>query len=138
MDLSLTSCFPQDWAKPGPYDQPVVNTLQRRKDKREPDANGAAPSGAPAAPEEPQRPRSMTVSAATRVKLSFHTLFVQRKWPCWLYVVFIWEGVPVWSVGIMQAGRNASLGIDFHRAKYSKKASVPMAKKMAGLSPVGL
>ncbi|KAL9869110.1 protein MTSS 1 isoform 14-T15 [Geothlypis trichas] len=56
----------QDWAKPGPYDQPVVNTLQRRKDKREPDANGAAASGAPAAPEEPQRPRSMTVSAATR------------------------------------------------------------------------
>ncbi|KAF2976341.1 hypothetical protein EK904_011333 [Melospiza melodia maxima] len=66
MDLSLTSCSPQDWAKPGPYDQPVVNTLQRRKDKREPDANGAAPGGAPAAPEEPQRPRSMTVSAATR------------------------------------------------------------------------
>ncbi|KAL9869102.1 protein MTSS 1 isoform 6-T7 [Geothlypis trichas] len=56
----------KDWAKPGPYDQPVVNTLQRRKDKREPDANGAAASGAPAAPEEPQRPRSMTVSAATR------------------------------------------------------------------------
>ncbi|XP_059322515.1 protein MTSS 1 isoform X6 [Ammospiza nelsoni] len=56
----------QDWAKPGPYDQPVVNTLQRRKDKREPDASGAAPSGAPATPEEPQRPRSMTVSAATR------------------------------------------------------------------------
>ncbi|XP_054125877.1 protein MTSS 1 isoform X1 [Melozone crissalis] len=56
----------KDWAKPGPYDQPVVNTLQRRKDKREPDANGAAPSGAPATPEEPQRPRSMTVSAATR------------------------------------------------------------------------
>ncbi|XP_018769373.1 protein MTSS 1 isoform X7 [Serinus canaria] len=56
----------QDWAKPGPYDQPVVNTLQRRKDKREPDTNGAAPSGAPAPPEEAQRPRSMTVSAATR------------------------------------------------------------------------
>ncbi|XP_030084271.1 protein MTSS 1 isoform X6 [Serinus canaria] len=56
----------KDWAKPGPYDQPVVNTLQRRKDKREPDTNGAAPSGAPAPPEEAQRPRSMTVSAATR------------------------------------------------------------------------
>ncbi|NWS23508.1 MTSS1 protein, partial [Polioptila caerulea] len=56
----------KDWAKPGPYDQPVVNTLQRRKEKREPDANGAAQSGAPAPPEEPQRPRSMTVSAATR------------------------------------------------------------------------
>ncbi|XP_062359923.1 protein MTSS 1 isoform X12 [Cinclus cinclus] len=46
--------------------QPMVNTLQRRKEKREPDLNGAAPSGAPAPPEEAQRPRSMTVSAATR------------------------------------------------------------------------
>ncbi|NXO18225.1 MTSS1 protein, partial [Oriolus oriolus] len=56
----------KDWAKPGPYDQPMVNTLQRRKEKREPDLNGAAQSGAPAPPEEAQRPRSMTVSAATR------------------------------------------------------------------------
>ncbi|XP_007188943.2 protein MTSS 1 isoform X12 [Balaenoptera acutorostrata] len=59
----------QDWAKPGPYDQPLVNTLQRRKDKREPDPSGGGPvaaGGAPAAAEEAQRPRSMTVSAATR------------------------------------------------------------------------
>ncbi|XP_061229500.1 protein MTSS 1 isoform X7 [Neopsephotus bourkii] len=56
----------KDWAKPGPYDQPMVNTLQRRKEKREPDVNGGAPSGPPVPPEEPQRPRSMTVSAATR------------------------------------------------------------------------
>ncbi|NWV41088.1 MTSS1 protein, partial [Grantiella picta] len=56
----------KDWAKPGPYDQPMVNTLQRRKEKREADLNGAAQSGAPAPPEEAQRPRSMTVSAATR------------------------------------------------------------------------
>ncbi|NWV60881.1 MTSS1 protein, partial [Malurus elegans] len=56
----------KDWAKPGPYDQPMVNTLQRRKEKREPDINGAAQSGPPAPPEEAQRPRSMTVSAATR------------------------------------------------------------------------
>ncbi|XP_054241225.1 protein MTSS 1 isoform X6 [Indicator indicator] len=56
----------KDWAKPGPYDQPMVNTLQRRKDKREPDLNGGAQSGPAAAPEEAQRPRSMTVSAATR------------------------------------------------------------------------
>ncbi|NWI96666.1 MTSS1 protein, partial [Pitta sordida] len=56
----------KDWAKPGPYDQPMVNTLQRRKEKREPDLNGGAQSGAPVAPEEAQRPRSMTVSAATR------------------------------------------------------------------------
>ncbi|XP_031989004.1 protein MTSS 1 isoform X18 [Corvus moneduloides] len=56
----------KDWAKPGPYDQPMVNTLQRRKEKREPDLNGAAQSGPPAPPEDTQRPRSMTVSAATR------------------------------------------------------------------------
>ncbi|XP_027416673.1 metastasis suppressor protein 1 isoform X3 [Bos indicus x Bos taurus] len=59
----------KDWAKPGPYDQPLVNTLQRRKEKREPDPSGAGPAaagGAPAATEEAQRPRSMTVSAATR------------------------------------------------------------------------
>ncbi|XP_031215003.1 protein MTSS 1 isoform X8 [Mastomys coucha] len=59
----------QDWAKPGPYDQPLVNTLQRRKEKREPDSNGGGPTttgGPPAVAEETQRPRSMTVSAATR------------------------------------------------------------------------
>ncbi|XP_050747376.1 protein MTSS 1 isoform X12 [Gymnogyps californianus] len=56
----------QDWAKPGPYDQPMVNTLQRRKEKREPDLNGGAQSGPPVPPEDAQRPRSMTVSAATR------------------------------------------------------------------------
>ncbi|XP_027828712.1 protein MTSS 1 isoform X8 [Ovis aries] len=59
----------QDWAKPGPYDQPLVNTLQRRKEKREPDPSGGGPAaagGVPTATEEAQRPRSMTVSAATR------------------------------------------------------------------------
>uniref|UniRef100_A0A663N653 MTSS I-BAR domain containing 1 n=1 Tax=Athene cunicularia TaxID=194338 RepID=A0A663N653_ATHCN len=56
----------QDWAKPGPYDQPMVNTLQRRKEKREPELNGGAQSGPPVPPEDAQRPRSMTVSAATR------------------------------------------------------------------------
>ncbi|XP_025935718.1 metastasis suppressor protein 1 isoform X5 [Apteryx rowi] len=56
----------QDWAKPGPYDQPMVNTLQRRKEKREPDLNGGAQSGAAVPAEEAQRPRSMTVSATTR------------------------------------------------------------------------
>ncbi|XP_034867787.1 protein MTSS 1 isoform X4 [Mirounga leonina] len=59
----------QDWAKPGPYDQPLVNTLQRRKEKWEPDPSGGGPTaagGAPAAADEAQRPRSMTVSAATR------------------------------------------------------------------------
>ncbi|XP_074842780.1 protein MTSS 1 isoform X7 [Carettochelys insculpta] len=56
----------KDWAKPGPYDQPVGNTLQRRKEKREPDPNGGAPSGPSVPTEEAQRPRSTTVSATTR------------------------------------------------------------------------
>ncbi|KFO20417.1 Metastasis suppressor protein 1, partial [Fukomys damarensis] len=47
----------KDWAKPGPYDQPLANTLQRRKDKREPEGGAGGPA------EETQRPRSMTVSA---------------------------------------------------------------------------
>ncbi|XP_004838036.1 metastasis suppressor protein 1 isoform X10 [Heterocephalus glaber] len=49
----------KDWAKPGPYDQPLASTLQRRKDKREPDLGTGGPA------EEVQRPRSMTVSSAT-------------------------------------------------------------------------
>ncbi|XP_019408201.1 PREDICTED: metastasis suppressor protein 1 isoform X9 [Crocodylus porosus] len=56
----------KDWAKPGPYDQPMANTLQRRKEKREPDPNGGAQSGPLLPAEEAQRPRSMTVSAAAR------------------------------------------------------------------------
>lgn len=51
-----------------------MNTLQRRKEKREQDPSGggsAAAGGPSAAAEEAQRPRSMTVSAATRVRLSF-------------------------------------------------------------------
>ncbi|XP_063155742.1 protein MTSS 1 isoform X15 [Candoia aspera] len=56
----------QDWAKPGPYDQPMVNTLQRRKEKREADPPVGAQSGPPLPTEDPQRPRSMTVSAASK------------------------------------------------------------------------
>ncbi|XP_035986673.1 protein MTSS 1 isoform X6 [Fundulus heteroclitus] len=39
---------PKDWAKPGPYDQPMVNTLRRRKDKEGPalvDNNGSINGG---------------------------------------------------------------------------------------------
>ncbi|KAM3841016.1 protein MTSS 1 isoform 3-T3 [Vipera latastei] len=56
----------QDWAKPGPYDQPMVNTLQRRKEKREADSPVGAQSGPPLPTEDPQRARSMTVSAAPK------------------------------------------------------------------------
>ncbi|KAM4568222.1 protein MTSS 1-like isoform 2-T3 [Fundulus diaphanus] len=38
----------KDWAKPGPYDQPMVNTLRRRKDKEAPalvDNNGSINGG---------------------------------------------------------------------------------------------
>ncbi|XP_039215792.1 protein MTSS 1 isoform X15 [Crotalus tigris] len=56
----------QDWAKPGPYDQPMVNTLQRRKEKREADSPVGAQSGPPLPTEDSQRARSMTVSAAPK------------------------------------------------------------------------
>ncbi|NXA39530.1 MTSS1 protein, partial [Eudromia elegans] len=55
----------KDWAKPGPYDQPVANTLQRRKEKRDGELGGGGASGAAGPAEEAQRPRSMTVSAAS-------------------------------------------------------------------------
>ncbi|KAM4580636.1 protein MTSS 1-like isoform 2-T3 [Odontesthes bonariensis] len=38
----------KDWAKPGPYDQPVVNTLRKKKDKETPavvDSNGSVSIG---------------------------------------------------------------------------------------------
>lgn len=41
-------------------------------------------------------------------------------------------------VGIIGAGGNAPLGIDLYRAMYSKEASVPKPKQMAGHNPVGL
>ncbi|XP_026559421.1 metastasis suppressor protein 1 isoform X6 [Pseudonaja textilis] len=56
----------KDWAKPGPYDQPMVNTLQRRKEKREADSPGGAQSGPSLPTEDPQRARNMTVSAAPK------------------------------------------------------------------------
>ncbi|KAM6126094.1 protein MTSS 1 isoform 8-T8 [Pterocles gutturalis] len=49
-----------------PSPMPPEAPNQRRKEKREPDVNGGAQSGPAAPPEEAQRPRSMTVSAATR------------------------------------------------------------------------
>ncbi|XP_074172355.1 protein MTSS 1 isoform X16 [Rhinolophus sinicus] len=52
-----------------PSPMPPEAPTQRRKEKREPDPSGGGPTaagGAPAAAEDAQRPRSMTVSAATR------------------------------------------------------------------------
>uniref|UniRef100_A0A8C5XFW5 MTSS I-BAR domain containing 1 n=1 Tax=Microcebus murinus TaxID=30608 RepID=A0A8C5XFW5_MICMU len=52
-----------------PSPMPPEAPNQRRKEKREPDPNGGGPpaaGGPPATAEEAQRPRSMTVSAATR------------------------------------------------------------------------
>lgn len=60
----------KDWAKPGPYDQPMVNTLRRKKEPKEVvdangTSNGTAPSSQPimanSPPEDAQGARSMTV-----------------------------------------------------------------------------
>ncbi|XP_048085286.1 protein MTSS 1-like isoform X2 [Alosa alosa] len=50
----------KDWAKPGPYDQPMVNTLRRNKEKREPREPTSPLAGeASTAGEDPQRPRTI-------------------------------------------------------------------------------
>ncbi|XP_051577506.1 protein MTSS 1-like isoform X3 [Myxocyprinus asiaticus] len=62
-----TACSEKDWAKPGPYDQPMVNTLRRKKEPKEAvDRNGTVPSSQPitdnSTPEDAQGARSMTVA----------------------------------------------------------------------------
>ncbi|KAJ8334477.1 hypothetical protein SKAU_G00401160 [Synaphobranchus kaupii] len=61
----------KDWAKPGPYDQPMVNTLRRNKEKREQHLDssstvmhteGTTPTG-----NEPQRAR-MTITAMPKAE----------------------------------------------------------------------
>ncbi|XP_048452024.1 protein MTSS 1 isoform X2 [Rhincodon typus] len=59
----------KDWARPGPYDQPGVNTLPRRKDseqRRDAEAKTPVSAGQNVQIEEAQRTRSMTVSTASR------------------------------------------------------------------------
>ncbi|XP_029591339.1 protein MTSS 1 isoform X9 [Salmo trutta] len=55
---------PQDWAKPGPYDQPMVNTLRRTKEKRE-TPNPSSPQ-ATTPGDEPQRAKG--TNAVTTAK----------------------------------------------------------------------
>ncbi|XP_012693058.2 protein MTSS 1 isoform X6 [Clupea harengus] len=58
---------PQDWAKPGPYDQPMVNTLRRNKEKREPtDPTSPQVGEASTAGEDAQRPRTTNTNSTPR------------------------------------------------------------------------
>ncbi|XP_046702082.1 protein MTSS 1-like isoform X14 [Silurus meridionalis] len=52
----------QDWAKPGPYDQPMVNTLRKKKEPKEAlDSNGSyQPTLNPTQPEDNQLTRSIS------------------------------------------------------------------------------
>ncbi|XP_038663021.1 protein MTSS 2 isoform X14 [Scyliorhinus canicula] len=60
----------KDWSKPGPYDQPVVNTLQRRKETMERYREAEAVSATMVYPgisvEEIQRPRVTAASLAAK------------------------------------------------------------------------
>ncbi|KAM9488202.1 protein MTSS 1-like isoform 4-T4 [Clarias gariepinus] len=51
----------KDWAKPGPYDQPMVNTLRKKKEPKEAvDVNGSyQPTFNSTQPEDNQKPRSV-------------------------------------------------------------------------------
>ncbi|KAJ8343490.1 hypothetical protein SKAU_G00308190 [Synaphobranchus kaupii] len=61
----------QDWSKPGPYEQPLVSTLQRRKEPlerlREPEASAGAQGYSGMHPEDPQqRPRMTPATIAAK------------------------------------------------------------------------
>ncbi|XP_028665515.1 protein MTSS 2 isoform X3 [Erpetoichthys calabaricus] len=60
----------KDWSKPGPYDQPVVNTLQRKKEPvdrlRDPETTPPQPGYAALHPEDPQRPRMTPATIAAK------------------------------------------------------------------------
>lgn len=84
----MTQLSLQDWAKPGPYDQPMVNTLRRKKDKETAavvDTNGSAnndriPASLAPAPAALQTSASVeeknrSVAAPLKVRLSL-LLFV--------------------------------------------------------------
>ncbi|XP_039661928.1 protein MTSS 1-like isoform X10 [Perca fluviatilis] len=67
----------KDWAKPGPYDQPMVNTLRRKKDKGTPavvDSNGSVSndsrpsSGPPSMSTSAPAPSALQTSASVEEK----------------------------------------------------------------------
>ncbi|XP_063321671.1 protein MTSS 1-like isoform X2 [Pelmatolapia mariae] len=63
----------QDWAKPGPYDQPMVNTLKRSKDRREttdPSSHQGADVTTPG--EEPNRGKGNNTSTSPKVDRETH------------------------------------------------------------------
>ncbi|XP_039907947.1 protein MTSS 1-like isoform X3 [Simochromis diagramma] len=63
----------QDWAKPGPYDQPMVNTLKRSKDRREttdPSSHQGADVTTPG--EEPNRGKGNNTSSSPKVDRETH------------------------------------------------------------------
>ncbi|XP_046702077.1 protein MTSS 1-like isoform X10 [Silurus meridionalis] len=57
-----SSSTEKDWAKPGPYDQPMVNTLRKKKEPKEAlDSNGSyQPTLNPTQPEDNQLTRSIS------------------------------------------------------------------------------
>uniref|UniRef100_A0A3Q0S1D4 MTSS I-BAR domain containing 1 n=1 Tax=Amphilophus citrinellus TaxID=61819 RepID=A0A3Q0S1D4_AMPCI len=63
----------KDWAKPGPYDQPMVNTLKRSKDRREttdPSSHQGADVTTPG--EEPNRSKGGNTSTSPKVDREAH------------------------------------------------------------------
>ncbi|KAM9415353.1 protein MTSS 1-like isoform 5-T5 [Salvelinus alpinus] len=61
---------PQDWAKPGPYDQPMVNTLRRTKEKRE-TPNPSSPQ-ATTPGDEPQRAKGTNAVITAKEEAEAH------------------------------------------------------------------
>ncbi|XP_028281501.1 metastasis suppressor protein 1-like isoform X2 [Parambassis ranga] len=70
----------KDWAKPGPYDQPMVNTLRRKKDKETPvvvDSNGNMNSDS--SPPSGQAPVFNSASVPAVLQMPNHSAPVEEK-----------------------------------------------------------
>ncbi|XP_028819369.1 protein MTSS 1-like isoform X4 [Denticeps clupeoides] len=72
-ETSSNSAVEKDWAKPGPYDQPMVNTLRRNKEKREPSDPTSPQAGESSSPgEDPQKARTTNPSNPTKEEAEAH------------------------------------------------------------------
>ncbi|XP_035018812.2 protein MTSS 1 isoform X7 [Hippoglossus stenolepis] len=72
----------KDWAKPGPYDQPMVNTLRRKKDKETPaiiDSNGNMNSDGSISSSTPARAVLQTPSSSASVVEKSRTVAAPLK-----------------------------------------------------------
>lgn len=89
--MILTLFSFQDWAKPGPYDQPMVNTLRRKKDKETPavlDSNGSVSNGGSTASTLTHTPAPAVLQTSASVEEKIRTVVTPVK-VCFSLILFV-------------------------------------------------